>query len=719
MRSVVERVWDVIKKPFYWLNLFAARHALLLVSVVFVSLLIWRVPQVSYAFRRLIAGSGPSPIALWSNFASLCVLLALSAYHVITLCVIAPWDWPPSLGSISVPSNAMMRSMAVAQEPRLWRRLMRVLGAVVDWTLSLPRFLAGIWSRVWRGVLLVVLIAFGGFCLVQYSINEHALRWYPLADLHLVNCGCMSLGLAGWLVYRWAIAKFSPEEHPVVDSFERFAGWLLVTYGVGELIWATANVSVHGIRFAYLAYTQWGFLEIVFLILILARIIDYWDSISLWPIRLFGLVGFGILIWYASLPVALDSETHLVETGLKDQQKQRDTWLQHAKERLAQSPGAPVILVAASGGGSRAAIFTSLVLEGMARDSLVEIERPADHVLLISSVSGGSLAAADVFARHHRVGSDEHQSEVRRDTSLVRYVKKALLECHDQLEMRLGKEQTAMQKAESVQQRRRAKYAMERDSKRIEDVNWALKELSAMAEDGNASPGDSAARGPAWVLNNQFTDSMCMDFMAPLLRGVLTPRSNRGKSLERFWEEKFGWEQFHSESDIAASGSGGEQIRVPPLVLFNASKVSSGSRFIVGFPPMPEGLEFRTTDEMERYSTTEMEILARNPPESPADLLHPVRLSLAQAVRLSANFPWGLPVTTVQGVHLLDGGVVDNTGLDSICEVLERLSKSADGRSFARRNGHSRSCPLGDRFRRETRCMFQRQEEPPQSLGTA
>jgi hypothetical protein len=57
----------------------------------------------------------------------------------------------------------------------------------------------------------------------------------------------------------------------------------------------------------------------------------------------------------------------------------------------------PVVVMAASGGGSRAAIYTAYTLERLN----VEMGEIADHLQAISSVSGGSLASAAYIARRY------------------------------------------------------------------------------------------------------------------------------------------------------------------------------------------------------------------------------------------------------------------------------------------------------------------------------
>ena len=66
-------------------------------------------------------------------------------------------------------------------------------------------------------------------------------------------------------------------------------------------------------------------------------------------------------------------------------------------------------------------------------------------------------------------------------------------------------------------------------------------------------------------------------------------------------------------------------------------------------------------------------------------------LSLADAVRLSANFPWGFDVPRLAGQgspeqtgtmrKLIDGGVVDNTGIDTIRNLVQQIESLSNDRN--------------------------------------
>ena len=88
--------------------------------------------------------------------------------------------------------------------------------------------------------------------------------------------------------------------------------------------------------------------------------------------------------------------------------ERRDVWHENvtAIRRVPRSEwplpgdGAPVVVMAASGGGSRAAIYTAYTFERLHRD----LPDVAVHLQAVSSVSGGSLASAAYVARRFNWG---------------------------------------------------------------------------------------------------------------------------------------------------------------------------------------------------------------------------------------------------------------------------------------------------------------------------
>ncbi|MEQ1502055.1 MAG: patatin-like phospholipase family protein [Myxococcota bacterium] len=281
-----------------------------------------------------------------------------------------------------------------------------------------------------------------------------------------------------------------------------------------------------------------------------------------------------------------------------------DTWLDRAEARLDAAPDGPVIAVAAAGGGTRAAAFATLVLEGVRRESS-EGHPETDRIWILSGVSGGSLAAA-----HHVFG--------RPDQDIV---------------------------------------------------TW-----------NNAFHGDLAQRSapdgvpiPRWTLHNRHVDDMFTNFTAPMLRGMILPFVSRGSSLSDFWHRSFGW----SVPDRAA------------LLLLNATDVRTGSRVVVGFPPVPPDLltegatDAGGVDRRAMVSLLDLAGGSTGPWQT---------VSLEDAVRMSSAFPWALdaprlPVGAAASgpryplgdgaTLILDGGVFDNTGLDALASLFATLDAAS------------------------------------------
>ncbi len=148
---------------------------------------------------------------------------------------------------------------------------------------------------------------------------------------------------------------------------------------------------------------------------------------------------------------------------------------------------------------------------------------------------------------------------------------------------------------------------------------------------------------------------MGTDFMAAVLRAVVEPDISRGEALTRLWTTRFGLADLDNAPGSAPGG---------PLVLYNSTEVDSGSRYVIGLPRLPHGLFGDAVGAMDDEQGKEW-------------------VTGGQAARLSANFPWGFDVVHVPGgspadaVDLLDGGIVDNTGIDTLAELFGRLSLTA------------------------------------------
>jgi predicted acylesterase/phospholipase RssA len=79
----------------------------------------------------------------------------------------------------------------------------------------------------------------------------------------------------------------------------------------------------------------------------------------------------------------------------------------------SELPKAPFIGIAISGGGSRAANFASAVLQNLNATGIL------NHVTAISSVSGGSLAAAYYVLKRPRLENDWSEFKVRMNNNFI------------------------------------------------------------------------------------------------------------------------------------------------------------------------------------------------------------------------------------------------------------------------------------------------------------
>jgi hypothetical protein len=342
-------------------------------------------------------------------------------------------------------------------------------------------------------------------------------------------------------------------------------------------------------------------------------------------------------------------------------------WLKHLLTRLEtiKDPDEPIVFVAASGGGSRAAVFTALIFEDLQQhpvtyqcqhDSRKRSFDASSHMAIISSVSGGSLASACYVDEDYRNSLDQ-----RRPAG----------QCPRNFD------------ATTVLTRIRQQLGILQEDVAFKEAHPNIHDV-ALAFD-SATSWDFA--------DSLFVDDMCADFMRPLLRGALYPGRERGVAVSRFWEQTFSLRRTNLErkSNLARS-------RSAPLLLCNATEVIAGKVLVLGYPELSQGLV--VTDDADpsvRAPNVEEHRATHVPIEGLVDIDSDAycSLTLAEMVRLSANFPWGFRVATLPltrqrrhlapaAVQAIDGGVFDNTGVTSLRAVLgqlERLSAPSSARS--------------------------------------
>ena len=316
------------------------------------------------------------------------------------------------------------------------------------------------------------------------------------------------------------------------------------------------------------------------------------------------------------------------------------SWVDAMQARIDGAPDqdGPLLLVAASGGGSRAALHATLVLEMLERtpvrgeigewDELSE-DSLAEQVLLIPSVSGGSVGAAHWITEQPDVeawcaGHALTEGTIPEECQLRNTID---VELERELEEEHGRICAALD----------------------EDIDHDAERWQALCD---PSVVEGWQPDNLWPGRSRRFDELSTDFTAPLIGGVLLPGIERGEAMSGFWETRFGWDWGPED----------------PLLLINATAVDSGARVVSGHPHLPNEL----MPKGERASLRSARSLATEG-----------CLTLPEAVRLSANFPWGFGLPRVQGsdgaeLLMLDGGVLDNSGVDTLAGLFELLAQHAD-----------------------------------------
>ncbi len=292
----------------------------------------------------------------------------------------------------------------------------------------------------------------------------------------------------------------------------------------------------------------------------------------------------------------------------------------------------PVYVVSAQGGGIYAAYQTAIFLARM-QDVCPAFRH---HLFAVSSVSGGSIGAA-VFA--------------------------AALDAYDRGLIDI--------EGDEIRQ-----FAAAPDGP---DPCPAITEYRT----SDRVPAVSMKPGP---LERAVQRALKQDFFAPLLAGALfldysqrflpapIPAFDRARPLE-YALEQAGLDMMKATAapDVAAAHNALARSilelwspdRSIPALLINATDAGSGRRFVISpfrTAAAPQGGQQPVTLEYRFWNT-----------DLPAtDRARDIRLSTAAFV--SARFPWVMPAATVQyrasqWLRLVDGGYVDNSGVDTALDL--------------------------------------------------
>lgn len=566
------------------------------------------------------------------------------------------------------------------------KKLMRLVGwvfgiaaVVIDWVVTRPAACIDKlhrWLRLALGLVVIgvsaALLVLGpsgtssGFYVLSGAFIHNFGWWLVLMGIWIAVCGiCLPAG--GSLLDQ---LESGDARHPVLILGGRLLAWLTASMLVAELLWIGANSPLTDSVVSYRASTLWLLLHLWGVAAVVASCLDFLDRhVQVAPVRLVAAVVVATLALV--IRPGSNADVRLLPESTDKPALAYDGYDQ-LEARIRSIPeGQPVMLVAASGGGSRAAVFSSLVLEFLARRPLESpdtgSEQPvrywSDNIVLISSVSGGSLATGHFVKRGCKSSPllDEPRFSILRE--LVYRVGRNIDEL-DKLGPLRGKVDPDFERA----QQRAAKVK---------------ESLSGSSSDPKHSD--------TWIVRSQFVDDMCLNFMAPILRGANSAGLYRGDALARFWDDYYKWDDCGNLSGFQSVESNPPALRVAspdvPLVIFNACDVGKGSRIAIGFPPLPvDAFAANLTDP------------TRPAPIELARLYAPAvtEISLSKAVRLSSNFPWGFHASTLDGqvevdgtrrsvrTLVLDGGVSDNTGIDTIYELIRGLGNTPRGQNILR-----------------------------------
>lgn len=627
-------------------------HLIRLVMLAVVLVIIFRLPQIRNLWQQWPPLSMPGYFAKFAFFLLLMAWLYLPSWIAVAR---SDEQWRDA------PQNWLTRLQLILCWPS--RTVTGWLPGASLWATShggpgkkVPQVRDSIWQ--FGGILLSGVC--GIFMFVE-GARAHTSGVYILAGSFCRTAAFSFVAICVWLigvsVIQW-IWKRSPGS--LWLAYGRFLAWFIVSLLLGEALWAESQQQWLGWDISYRLYTLWAVLHIFSLLVIGGALVDRTYSQTRLPAR---CIVVALAIWIMStqqahlvhddslglMDLTAQQDTPEVTENISDEEIIRRKWLNAAQRRLASMPEGPVVIVAASGGGSRAALFSGLVFEllqqtpmslppakvrpkGMAPE---KVGTWWDHVWMISSVSGGSLAAAEFAAAPPTQTDPKYE---------LKHTSRAEL----------------LQRMKGYVARRRNSFE-HGDAQTVKDFEAVEKLLGGWKLD------EPAISDFEWVLHSPKIDSLCTDFMAPIMRGACTPLSDRGDALAVFWKEHFRW-------DHHWQGTWSNEPRNRPLLLLNAADIQHGRQLITGFPALPPKLLAGTEVDHSARSFSEL---------SPID----PGLSLARAVRLSSSFPWGFRVqrfnhTTqppvVEPLDVLDGGVVDNTGVNSLRYVLDAVREQAE-----------------------------------------
>ena len=512
-----------------------------------------------------------------------------------------------------------------------------------------------------------------GFFLTYF--RPDAVRWYPLAGSAGSFLGWGCLLFAAW--WAWC-AALGPEPgepfDPLAVAVGRFLALELGALLTGEALWLA--VAVLPSVFSYRPYTVWALFNLAFCVTATAALIDvlHWRFDG--PVRpvLVGALILAVVFCPGLLP-SLGPPSRDVDQLDEGALAAEPDWYDHLYQRIRETDErAPVVFVASSGGGSRAALFTALVLEALGNEELlnsggdpIDLRDPdgepvladgraahlrwRDQIVVMSSVSGGSLGNGYYCERL------SHPPPALRGTPLNSFGDGLIQETagtYNETFLHLYRPLWEGKKRDA------AESDSPGDRAAVEEIGRALDSEYSPSEKAAVSAAKVNEFGRPYYLS-PFADDMCADFMAPLGRGLLTPELERGRALANFWGQRYRWDTVTNRGGFPVRSEGPR--RRAPLALFNATDVSNGTRLVVGFPALYPNT-FHPTEAARAGSDSPLEA------ETLADISPRFTVRLEDAIRLSANFPYGIPPARLARTARSAGPKLTTAELDGITAAL-------------------------------------------------
>ncbi len=664
---------------------FVSEHFFLIIALLFAAWVLRGVPQVYHVWkpRSVVGGSGVAYLSL----------LTLLAYLYITSAIkfVKP---ELRIGWLLVPAGFINGWLGYVN-----RKLIQHLAQHFFYLFCLLLALVGIWL------------------LTNYSLASST--WpYLLFGGFAQMAGVWLIAAAIWMVVGYRQTQKQPDQtlrgfHAIWPSIGRVLSWIAILGFLVELFWASA--AGEWPMASYRLYTISSVIHFAMYCVAFAALADLIQTHSILPARWL-ILPIMLVLFLTSGSSTINDPPPVSPTASAESDKtatdegHTSDWLDALDKRIDNIPPGPLVLVAASGGGSRAALFTSLILQMMAREPFPDLpeiaptSQPgstprsppgtwADHIAIISSVSGGSLASARFAFGDYNPAATVDNLKYTTQSELIHEAGASLLNMRNEAQA-YNNAGGCESKVTHADQLTAVVRQADCDMKNLLAAMDSIGEPSAATQHADVQSLVNAA------FSSRLADEMSMDFMAPVLRGFVSPSASRGDGLYHFWNHQFNWRNISQYSEQANADQ--------PLLLLNASDADTGQRVVAGFPPLNAGfLPGAIGQSKLGLENTSSEFM----PVALSDFsTRPIDLSLARAVRVSSNFPFGFNVIELSDssqpalvpaddsakfrkLRLMDGGVVDNTGIDSLHAVFKSLDV------HAKRNPEGREAVLLNRIR--------------------